>query len=408
MFGTVRVRGAVRLTIIVIIAALAIWFSIAVAASGIGRTFPAAARLSRPFDAEVKLTAAARTALSDPNPANIARAARLAEDVLRRNPLSVDAATTLALSAAAAGNQDKARRLFAYSESLSRRDFPTQLWLIEERVAANDIAGALLHYDRALRTSNNVGEMLFPVLVGASNDPQIAEPLSAMLAARPAWWPGFTWQLIAHGQSADAIFRIGRALRLDPDVERERTVLTALLRRLVADRRFGQAHRLFLEATGQRRETAGGIRNGDFEANNALPPFHWQLANESDLAAVIQEDGEHRGGRALYLIATNGRGGEVARQLLVLGPGSYRLSAVIGGSASHTRPQVSLACANAPSVALVREQLPPTGQAGATWSVSFSVTANGCPAQWLIISLDSDLDGEGSRPWIDSIAVERI
>ncbi|MFV3464693.1 hypothetical protein ACNJFH_21305, partial [Mycobacterium tuberculosis] len=92
-----------------------------------------------------------------------ARAWRLAQAALQRDPMSVRAVSTLAFLAAEKGNAVQAARLLAYSERLSRRDLPTQLALIETKVQANDVVGALVHYDRALRTSKTSEAILVPV-----------------------------------------------------------------------------------------------------------------------------------------------------------------------------------------------------------------------------------------------------
>ena len=62
----------------------------------------------------------------------------------------VEAWRTLAIISTRPGQGEA---LFHFASSLSRRDVPTQLWLIEDAVRKNDIPGALSHYDAALRSS---------------------------------------------------------------------------------------------------------------------------------------------------------------------------------------------------------------------------------------------------------------
>lgn len=81
----------------------------------------------------------------------------------------------------------RARRLFLHSERLSRRNLITQLWAIEDAVARDDVAGALRHYDIALRTAPRMAEVLFPVLKSASTDPAIRTGLIRTLSGKPLW-----------------------------------------------------------------------------------------------------------------------------------------------------------------------------------------------------------------------------
>ena len=151
-----------------------------------------------PFDARAKVKSAemllARTRASPPA---VARARTLALAALRRDPTMAPAWRLLALAASMQGREREAARLFHFAERLSRRDLPTQLWLIEESVSRNDIPGALRHYDIALRTSLASPELLFPVLTRASGDNNVVGPLGTLLASDPPWRETFLWQLVA-------------------------------------------------------------------------------------------------------------------------------------------------------------------------------------------------------------------
>lgn len=324
---------------------------------------------------------------------------------LNRQPVSAAAARVLGMVAAAKGDQARARRAFAYGETLSRRDLPTQLWLIEDAVQRNDIGAALTHYDRALRTSHRSAELLLPILVGAASDPAIARPLARIAAARPPWWQQFAERLGREG-AAPAIMMVGPAFRLSPDASPDRALLEIMLDRLYQLRAYDQAYTFYRRAVPP-AEGAALIRDGGFEQARHLGPFEWVLTQESGLTAVQSQEGQ-RPGNVLAIEVADARGGTVARQLLLLPPGPYRLQAVAGNSSGDEleRPAFSLRCASQADREFARLSLPEAGPGGRRFSATF-VVPPGCRSQWLTVQSGGrmNLSAAYSRPWLDDLAI---
>jgi hypothetical protein len=124
-----------------------------------------------PLSSALSGQAAALASRSNGSQSDMAQANVLARRALAHSPINVEAVRTLALVQAASGRADSAHRLIKYAETLSRRDVPTQMWLIEDRVAANDIPAVLLHYHRAMQTSREARSLLSPILAQAANNP---------------------------------------------------------------------------------------------------------------------------------------------------------------------------------------------------------------------------------------------
>jgi len=103
---------------------------------------PALALRIDPDNAEIQASRAEQLLRLDPS-ANRRAAEELARQSLRRSPVSAAGATMLATARDLAGDTSTARRLMDYSESVSRRDLPTQLWFVEDAVRRNDIPLAL-------------------------------------------------------------------------------------------------------------------------------------------------------------------------------------------------------------------------------------------------------------------------
>jgi hypothetical protein len=331
-----------------------------------------------------------------------------AQEALRREPVNVVAARSLGLLASIDGDARRASRLFSYSETLSRRDVPTQLWLIEESVGRGDIIGALRHYDRAMRTSLQSRDLLIPILARASADPAIAEPLSRLVASRPSWTPALVEAMISSQSTPPAALAlILRRLTISPDDEYS-WLLSGGLNRLVAAGEFETAYAIYYEArrgVGARTEL---LRNGDFSVQHPIPPFDWWLRDEPELAGLI----EHREGTptpALSIVADQGRVGDIARQFLMLTADAYQLTATVGevSADERARPIISIACVGGSELA--RSRFPAATTTPARLTLRFSVPSTGCEAQWIAIeSGPSGEQPEDLRPWITSVSLARL
>lgn len=396
-------------TALIAIAALALgWFSFAASwAMVFARNAPAQALImgypSSRAQATLAATLAGNTTLT---PAAQARVRRLASMALRRDATQPLARVALGLLAGLEGQQPRARAQFLAAERASRREATTQLWLIEDRVSAGDINGALLHYNRGLSSSRAAGQLLLPVLVAAAAaQAEVARPLAAMIATRPLWWPDLIRNLIDLRGAPVAQFRtLVAPLHLDPRDPRERALLAGTIQRLVQGGATGDAVALYAQALG-RRALAQPLRDGGFESDPVLPPFDWDIIDDNGRTAVIESRDGSRG-RALTIQSGEGKGGAVARQLMRLAPGSYRLSIVAGEIAGDelARPAVAVACGAADAAPMMMLRIPVT-QAPRPFSLAFAVPP-GCTTTWLTIMAGSSLNGSDTAPWIDTIEVQ--
>lgn len=308
----------------------------------------------------------------------------LVAGALRRDPSSVDAVAAAGLARDLAGRSAEARRLFAYGETLSRRDLATQLWLIESAVARADVAGALRHYDVALRTSRGSSALLFPVLVAAVSGPAIIEPLAKVLAAQPQWSTQFMQQLAQSGTDLPSAAALYRAIRARGAPVPEQTVAT-LAARLVEARDYPRAWSLYANFHPGARPDS--LRNGRLRDRIAFPsPFDWTLSDEPALGVQQVTDG---GGGVITFDAASDASGVGARQLLLLAPGRH----VLTGRAYDTAeggarlPTFRLRCAEVIGAeTLGQVELPRAGADGARFQAAFTVPA-GCRAQWLELAI---------------------
>jgi hypothetical protein len=333
-----------------------------------------------PGDGRIAGELAEQLAAGEADAAQRARANRLARQALANEPLAAPALTALALNTQLAGNTNAARRLFVHSERLSRRELVTQLWFIEDAVSRNDIAGALRHYDIALRTSKSAPDLLFPILSSALADPEIAESLAGLLASqRPAWGEAFVQYLGSPGAdptvSAGVLRRLASLGYAIPAASQ-----TGVINALVARGAFADAWRYYTS-----------IRNGAVRDRSRDPGFAAQLQTPSafDWTPVMNDAGvsasiDHaRDGGIFDFAAPSTVGGLVLQQVQLLPAGRYRIEGTSSGieQPGNARPYWQLSCMDGRE--LGRVDVPDSAQADGRFTGEFTVAGEGCTAQTL-------------------------
>lgn len=403
----------VRVAVLAVTGIALLWLSVANSVSLVlERDSPKIAQETGLPSAEANAREALLIAGRQPSapPAQIARASRLARAALRREPINVTAVVALATIASLQQNDALANEIFSYSERLSRHDPATQLWLIENRVAAGDVAGALIHYDRLMSVTPAFRPTLIPILVTAARDPAIALALGDILKRRPLWWTDALVPLIFQSpEPAITLPILLQRLRLDPARDQERAFVAAAITRLANAGAFDEAQALYLRSGGKRVPGPEQVRNGGFETENRLPPFDWDLHNEDGRSAMIQSHPDNKAGSALFLYVDPDHQGDLARQLLLLPPGTYRLSAQSGDIAGDAlgRPQLRISCAASKNGSVPLDLRLPASTASAGTRSDFVVPA-GCPAQWLSLASGLDSSIQDTPPWIDDISITPV
>lgn len=338
---------------------------------------PERAHALAPWDGRITALLSEKLSGPDATAADRQQADAMARLALRQDPTAVAAVATLGINAQVRGDTATARRIFAYSEKLSRRDLRTRLWAIEDAVARNDVPGALRNYDIALRTSRIAPDLLFHIMANAISDAEIRQALIATLAKRPAWSDQFIGYVSGNGPDARATASLFEA------VHRRGIVLpagspAALIGRLLSEGHTDDAWRFYAAIMpGVDRRAA---RDPGFTANLTSPtPFDWQPITDSGVSATIQR-GE-QGGIFDFAVPPN-LGGPLLRQTQLLPPGDYAIEGRSIGidQADGALPYWALTCAEGRE--LGRVTVPNSAQANGRFAGRFTVPA-GCPVQQL-------------------------
>lgn len=398
-------RYLLRVAALAVFSAAAAWLSVAVAAAGLFASVDPDLVLSlAPYNASAKASKAELVLARFGSTDDLERSAALARSALARDATMVPAWRVLGLAAEASGRHANAAIDFSIVEMLSKRDLPSQLWLIEQSVRENDIPGALAHYDEAMRTSTEIREQLVPVLVSATASPYVAPYLARLLAKDPEWAPLYYAAFIqAPATGAGGAALAADLRRLNPRLDlSELRPLPALLAQHGA---FDDAQRAYRALSGGGSEL---LRNGDFERANRYPSIDWDLTDEDNLIAEpVALDGA--GGQlALEIRSAYGASGRAARQLLFLQPGAYRLLTTVGAASQNPLKKLSwqLACANN-GAALLEHDIARQSPGRSRVQLSFQVPA-GCPAQWLTLQAEASDAPDEAEAWIDDVALQPI
>lgn len=388
-----------RAVIVVPAVVLLFWFSVTVTGAAVlSRTDP---DLAMRFDGSNSraLEQGAIIAASQGTPAAARRAVALGTRALIASPLSSEGAAALGVGRSLLSGQGDDPAAFRYSQFLSRRTTFTQIWAIEHAVAQGDIRGALIGYDRLFRTKDYYRGQFMPVLLAASAQPEVARQVAVLLRERrPPWLGDYYGGLLTAFPGPENFALIVEAIRFDPADAEQAKLLRLALDRLVDSGRPDLAFGLYRRAVGP--AVAGQLlRNGSFDSTGGIPPFDWDFAQGDVLLAEIGVD--DAGAPALRLFNKGGQQGAMARQLLMLRPGRYRLSFAVGDVTGEAldRPSLTVGCLKGAD--LLSVSIPAAPARGRLVEADLAVPATGCAAQWLIVAAGNPVDASpGQQPWL--------
>jgi hypothetical protein len=357
------------------------------------------AGLSGFVSTQAQAVAAAAAIVGGGTDAQLAKAHTIALAILDHEPGNVVAVRTMALIAAHQGRQAAALAWLKYGESLSRRDVVTEFSLIQSKVAEGNIAGALLHYNRAMLVNVSSRDVLLPVLISAVNDVAIARELAPILRRRPAWWAHFMGALSGGGSNPATLRLLFGSLRLNIGNPPEAAMLGSGLARMVA---LGDSDGAFAFYRSFRGAPSGLLRDGSFEQTDAFGPFEWTLF-DNGASASRQERTDGRG-LALFVLAGD-TDSTVAGQVLLLTPGDYSLAGRLA-SDSDAAPQLAIRirCGTGEELAIITSTN--AGPSGRLSSAHFHVS-EGCKVVNILITVAAGAQGQ-TAGWVDDVAVARL
>jgi hypothetical protein len=307
------------------------------------------------------------TATRQRKPVGPATFARI-NDAARKMPLAPEPFLVRGVQAQVDGDRSLAGQAFRAAELRDGRAIPARYFLAEHYFRTGDVRSGLREIAALSRLVPNGIGSLAPYVAAYSKDPRNRPALRALFKSDPALQDATLSALSADPRNADLVLALG-------DVRHRPATATwpdRLVASLVAAEQYGRARALWAQIAGTGPDN--GIFDPGFTQSNAPPPFNWVLTSSTVGLA------ERRQG--LHVIFYGQEDGPLASQLLLLAPGTYRLTMPVTGDIAHARSLVwTLTCANS-NVSVSRFILDP---AAAARGWDFSVPA-GCPAQRLELS----------------------
>jgi hypothetical protein len=253
--------------------------------------------------------------------------AALARSVLKRAPLNVEALSTLALAMEKQGRDVGATKLMNLAAGAGWWDDATQLWMFNRAMAVGRYGVAMERADALLRRDLE-GDKLFAAMVSMAEDRDGMAALISRLEGRPAWREDFLRWLsgadLAQGGIAESIW-LALAHSEAPPSDRESAIYVSTL---IHDGQYQAARQLWSSIRSKPGNAAPLIFDGDF--NRALQegtpsPFQWNFNDDGGVTTEIDNPPSALSGIALHINANPGYSGDIAKQLIVLSAGSYRL-----------------------------------------------------------------------------------
>jgi hypothetical protein len=296
---------------------------------------------------------------------------------LNRAALADEPFLLAGVSAAAAHDDTRAEALLSEARRRNPRGRFTRLLLLDLYMQHNRSEQAGTELAALTRLIPEAGGALVPELSRLARDPKTRPGLAKMLRRNPEIRDLTLANLAARDGDADLVIALAAEAGSGGDPARPPAWQGVLLDKLVAAGQIDRAYRLWQAATRLPGDpTIKGLYDAGFAGAPGGPPFNWQLSSDGE--------GVAERGRGNLQVDYYGRAPRVlARQLLILKPGSYRLQLRAEGAAKGdgTRLVWSVTCIDA-KAPLAQLPLIDVSSAAKPLAAAFTVPA-GCRAEWL-------------------------
>ena len=292
----------------------------------------------------------------------------LINDAAAKEPLAAEPFLVRGIQAQLAGESRVAQRAFEAAQWRDPRSLPAAYFLADHYFKAGDVRGGLRETAALVRLSPTGPGTVAPYLAAYAGNPGNWPALKSLFRTNPQLAEPTLIALASNIATAPAVLALA-----DPREDAQRAQwLKPLLNTLTAAGRYEQARAIWVQRTGVRLPDDQLLYDSSFTDRTSPPPFNWEL-NSSTVGLA-----ERQPGGRLHLVYYGQEDGFLASQLLLLKPGTYRLSMHLLGDTGRVRQlSWSIWCGQAsqPAASVTLDVAASRG-----WR--FSVPG-GCPAQWL-------------------------
>ena len=299
------------------------------------------------------------------------------DDAARKAPLAPEPFLVRGVQAQVAGNGRLAMQAFSSAERRDPRSLPAHYFLADALFRSGDARRGLEEVGLLARLAPNGIASVAPYVAAYAKDRSNWPQLRNLFRSNPELENSALVALAADPANADLVMAL-----VDPKHRRpDSGWLSTLLARLVEVGQYDKARAVWASGAGIRQARAEVLHDAGFVDPSAPAPLNWELRSSTVGLAERQ-----KGGR-LHVIYYGQEDGLLARQMLLLSPGRYRMTLALQGTVvPGNAPTWSIRCdrTQSPVAALPIDAIARSG-----WT--FTVPA-GCPAQWLELSgVSSDM-----------------
>ena len=281
---------------------------------------PKAAYTAYPSDGLAAVNAFAAELKDNPQFIISSRDADAVRASLARHPLNASLLSFYGLRAASIGQSGLANAVMASADVTSRRDAFSQLWMIEQKSRADDVKGAVSHYNALLSVHPAMQGTFLPVLVSAVAYPEVRAAVRPYLNPETNWSAPFlelASQRAEVSQYLDLVKPIASRLRGDGYATSNARIIYRMLQSGLA----GDAWKLFsLVAANVDVSAFRAFAPSSANLDSKWLPLSWTLGQSDDISASVSGDGTID-----VKVAPTARGLIVSRDVVVIPSSTYVL-----------------------------------------------------------------------------------
>lgn len=312
--------------------------------------------------------------------------------IAAKEPMAIEPLLVRGIEAQSKGDLARAERLFKLAEARQGRALAPHYFLADLYLRSGRVEGGLREVANLSRLSAAGAGQGAPYLAEFARAPANWPQVRKVLASQPDLIDPVLDSLAVDPDNLRAVLALADTSRLNAEAHWVPIMLNAMIKA----NRAGEARALWARMTGN---PAGArlVHDPDFRDARSPPPFNWELTQSAVGLA------ERQPGAGLHVIYYGSQGGSLVRQLLVLGPGDYRLGIEASGRiADPAALNWTVTCGNQGATVAT---LPMPAGGNRTWR--FSIPA-GCSPQWLSLNgREQDMSGQ-SDILIRRIRMERL
>ena len=328
-----------------------------------------------------------------------------ARKALGVQPLNATALRILAYLADVQGDGLRARDLVVASTKLSRRDFGSQLWLIESAVRQNRTKAVLAHYDIAMRTSYDTRTVLFPTLVGALGRQDVRNALVPYMRAPPQWLPGFLHQAIGEADNPEDVAHLILLSGGFPSESSSSGLSDYLLSELAGKGKFRMYKQYYTSLPGAK---VAALKSTAFDTDTVGAPYPtagWQLFEGAGVGSSFVASVDS-GQSTLTVFAGSGERNIVTRKLLFLAPGRYRINVSHSSDSSSSNAEAiwDVQCVTGGGTKSLWSKTVPISRGRFSATGIFSV-GSACGAEMLSLNVAGGSDQLGTEFSVEKVAL---